>query len=542
MTRTRYWLVFGLFLSWFGGMATAASLNESDARRFLSQATFGPTEVSAAEVMASGRTDWLKKQFAMAATDYTLFPYMSLDSNVGCPVGAVAFCNRDNYTLFPLQVEFFKHALTAEDQLRQRVALALSEILVTSPIAFFRQPYAMANYQRIFLSNAFGNFKDILYAVTLSPAMGRFLDMANNDKPNPSRGTVPNENYARELLQLFSVGLWQLNPDGSLKRDGGGAPIPTYSQDTVEGFAHAFTGWTYPPRAGAISKFPNPENYSGQMVGFEANHDTGAKLLLNDVVQPAGKSQAADLQAAISSIFNHPNVGPFIGRQLIQQMVTSNPSPAYIARVSAAFNGSAGAPRGDMKATLTAVLTDPEASQPQKPSEFGNLREPIVRLVKMYRTLGGKSDGVWLVGQANAMGQPVFSPPTVFNFFSPDNPLPKSPTLFGPAFGIYNATTAFAYTGFVGAALSSKGIAADTSVPGSTGSLIDLSKWQAYVTADSKKLVAEIDRVLFGGRMSPGLGAILQKAAASQPMSDPLGRVRAALFLALISPEYLVEH
>jgi hypothetical protein len=278
------------------------------------------------------------------------------------------------------------------------------------------------------------------------------------------------------------------------------------------------------------------------MVGFEANHDTGAKLLLNDVVQPAGKSQAADLQAAINSIFNHPNVGPFIGRQLIQQLVTSNPSPAYIARVSAAFNGSTGAPRGDMKATLTAVLTDPEASQPQTPAEFGNLREPIVRLVKIFRTLGGKSDGVWLVGQANAMGQPVFSPPTVFNFFSPDNPLPKSPTLVGPAFGIFNGTTAFAYTGFVGAALSSKGIAADTSVPGSTGSRIDLSTWQAYVTADSKKLVAEIDRVLFGGRMSPSLGAILQKAAASQPMSDPLGRVRAALFLALISPEYLVEH
>lgn len=521
-------------------MATAAGLNEPDARRFLSQATFGPTEASTAEVMASGRTSWLQKQFANAATDYKGFAYMDPNPKVGCPVGAVATCRRDNYSLFPLQVEFFQHALTAEDQLRQRVALALSEILVASGQRI-RQPYAMANYQRIFLSNAFGNFKDILHAVTLSPAMGNFLNMVNNDKPNPVRGTVPNENYAREVLQLFSIGLWQLNPDGSLKLDGSGTPIPTYSQDTVEGFAHIFTGWTYSPRAGATSKFPNPENYDGQMVGFEAHHDTGSKLLLNGLVEPSGKSQVADLEAGISSIFNHPNVGPFIGRRLIQQMVTSNPSPAYIARVSAAFNGSTGAPRGDMKATITAVLADPESSQPQKPFAFGNLREPIVQLAHLFRILGGHSDGVWLVGQANVMGEPVFSPPTVFNFFSPDNPLPDDPMLDGPAFGIYNATTAFAYSGAISEALSSKGIAADASVPGSTGSRIDFSKWQTLAT-DSKKLVKEIDRVLFGERMSPSLGSILQTAAESQPASNPLGRVHAALYLALISPEYLVEH
>lgn len=540
MVRTRHWLVFGLFLFCFGGMATAASMSESEARRFLSQATFGPTEASTSEVMASGRAAWLQKQFTIAVTDYKGFSYIDPSPKVGCPVGAVATCGRDNYSLFPLQVEFFQHALTAEDQLRQRVALALSEILVTSGQRI-RQPYAMANYQRIFLSNAFGNFKDVFHAVTLSPAMGNFLNMVNNDKPDPVRGTVPNENYAREVLQLFSIGLWQLNVDGSLKLDSSSAPIPTYNQDTVEGFAHIFTGWTYPPRAGATSKFPNPENYNAQMVGFEAHHDTGFKLLLNGLIQPSGKSQVADLEAGISSIFNHPNVGPFIGRRLIQQMVTNNPSPAYIARVSAAFNGSTGAPRGDMKATITAVLADPEASQPQKPFAFGNLREPIIQLAHLFRTLGGYSDGVWLVGQANAMGEPVFSPPTVFNFFSPDNPLPNSPMLDGPAFGIYNATTAFAYSGAVSAALSSKGIAADASVPGSTGSRIDFSKWQMLAT-DSKRLVKEIDRVLFGQRMSPSLGSILQTAAESQPVSNPLGRVYAALYLALISPEYLVEH
>lgn len=523
-----------------GQEAVAVGLSEPDAHRFLSQASFGPTDASTRDVMANGRTAWLQNQFALPASDYKGFTVLDPNPALGCPAGSPATCKRDHYTLFPLQLQFFQNALTGEDQLRQRVALALSEILVTSGQQI-RQPYAMANYQRIFLNKAFGNFRDILHDVTLSPAMGNFLNMVNNDKPNPARGIAPNENYAREVLQLFSIGLWKLNADGTHQLDRTGAPIPTYDQNTVEGFAHIFTGWTYPPRTGATSRFPNPQNFDGAMVGFEAHHDIGPKLLLNGFVQAPGKGQAADLEAAINSIFNHPNVGPFIGRQLIQQFVTSNPSPAYIARVTAAFNGSTNGVRGDMKAVITAVLTDPETSNPATPSQFGKLREPILQLTHLLRILGGQSDGVWLRAQAASLGEPVFSPPTVFNFFSPDYPLPDDPALDGPAFGVYNATTAFAYSGAVASALSANGMAPDNTVPGSTGTRVDLTRWQS-LAALPQSLVNEINRVVFGGRMSASLGTYLLSAVQTQSASNPLGRVRAALSLALISPEYLVEH
>lgn len=540
-TSIHRWAAFALALACVGSHhAIAASLVEPDARSFLAQASFGPTTESTAEVMAMGRTAWLQKQFVLPASDYKGFAFQDPHPSIGCPVGSVATCYRDHYSLFPLQVQFFQNALVGQDQLRQRVALALSEILVTSGQQI-RQPYAMANYQRIFLNHAFGNFRDVLHAVTLSPAMGNFLNMANNDKPNPARGTTPNENYAREVLQLFSIGLWKLHADGTHQLDKAGSPIPTYDQNTIEGFAHVFTGWTYPPRTGVTSRFPNPVNFDGAMVGFEAHHDSGPKLLLNGVTQPAGKSQLADLEAAIDSIFNHPNVGPFIGRQLIQQLVTSNPSPAYIARVTAVFNGTNGAARGDMKAVITAVLTDPEAISPAAPSLFGKLREPILQLTHLTRILGGQSDGVWLRAQAANLGEPVFSPATVFNFFSPDYPLPDDPALDGPAFGVYNATTAFAYSAVVAGVLSANGIAPDSSVPGSTGTKIDLTRWQPFA-ANPQNLVNEINRVVLGGRMSAGLANYLLSAIQTQPASNPLGRVRAALTLALNSSEYLVEH
>ncbi|MBL0148877.1 MAG: DUF1800 family protein [Ideonella sp.] len=394
-------------LVWFSmaaGAANAATLSDGDARRFLAQASFGPTDSAVAEVIASGKDAWLQKQFSLRSSDYKGLHYVDPNRGVGCPAGSPDTCGRDNYTLFPVQTQFFRNAINEPDQLRQRTALALSEILVVSGQQI-KLPYALANYQRIFLNHAFGNFRDVLREVTLSPAMGKFLNMANNDKPNPIKGIEPNENYAREVLQLFSIGLWQLNVDGSARLGPNGQPQPSYDQETVEGFAHAFTGWTYPPRPGATrSKFPNPTNFDAPMIAFAEHHDSASKRLLNGVTLPAGQSAAADLDAAIDNIFNHPNVGPFIGRQLIQQFVTANPSPAYVARVAAAFNNAAAAPgsgprttgRGDMKAVLSAILLDPEASAPTAPDRFGKLREPILQLTHLFRALGGQSDGVWL--------------------------------------------------------------------------------------------------------------------------------------------------
>ncbi|MFG6467631.1 DUF1800 domain-containing protein [Roseateles sp. BYS87W] len=533
----------------------APALSDSEARRFLGQASFGPTEASVAAVMSGGRLAWLQDQFTRRDSDFTGVAWVDPDPNKGCPTGTAATCKRDNYSLFPVQVQFFANAMQQPDQLRQRTALALSEILVVSGNVI-KLPNAMAKYQRIFLRHAFGNFRDVLREVAMSPAMGRYLNMANNDKPNPAKGIEPNENFAREVLQLFSIGLWQLNADGSARLDARGQPIPTYDQDTVEGFAHAFTGWTYAPRPGATrNRFGNPSYYDAPMIAFNDHHDTAAKRLLNGVTLPAGQTAQADLDAAIDNIFNHPNVGPFIGRQLIQQFVTANPSPAYVQRVSQAFNGGTVAlttpagvrtsttttPRGDMKAVLTAILTDPEAATPQDPSRFGKLREPIVQLTHLIRSLGGSSDGVWLRAQAANLSQPVYSPPSVFNFFTPDYDLPDNTSLDGPAFGVFNASAAFKLSGALATLLSGKPVPPDTTVAGATGTAIDLTRWQT-LAATPAALVAEINRVMFAGRASPALQTALLKAAQLAPATRPLDRAKAALFLAAMSPEYLVEN
>ena len=527
-------------------------MTETEARRFLGQASFGPTADSVAAVMAQGRLAWLTGQFNRKDSDFTGVAWVDPDSSKGCPTGSSATCVRDNYTLFPVQVQFFANAVNQPDQLRQRTALALSEILVVSGNVI-KLPNAMAQYQRIFLRNAFGNFRDVLREVTLSPAMGRFLNMANNDKPNPAKGIEPNENYAREVLQLFSIGLWQLNPDGSPQLDAKGQPLPSYDQETVEGFAHVFTGWTYAPRPGATrNKFGNPSYYDAPMIAFDDHHDKGPKKLLNGVTLPGGQTAQADLEAAIDNIFNHPNVGPFIGRQLIQQLVTANPSPAYVQRVAKAFNGTPAptgnrsqlgtpVPRGDMKAVLTAILTDAEALTAQDANSFGKLREPILQLTHLLRTMGGTSDGVWLRSQAAALGQTVYSPASVFNFFPPDYDLPGDPALDGPAFGVFNASAAFKLSGVLQTLLSGKPVPPDATVPGAVGTGIDLARWQA-LAATPANLVAEINRVLFAGRASSALQAALLKAAQIAPATKPLDRAKAALFLAAMSPEYLVEN
>lgn len=557
MRLTRFALLAAAAAS-LGGLAHAAddrpptTMAEAEARRFLGQASFGPTDATVAAVMANGRAAWLADQFNRADSDFTGVAWIDPDSSKGCPTGSPATCIRDNYSLFPVQVQFFANAVNQPDQLRQRTALALSEILVVSGNVI-KLPNAMAQYQRIFLRNAFGNFRNVLKEVTLSPAMGRFLNMANNDKPNPAKGIEPNENYAREVLQLFSIGLWQLNLDGTLKLDAKGQPIPSYDQETVEGFAHVFTGWTYAPRPGATrNKFGNPSYYDQPMIAFDDHHDKGPKTLLNGVVLPAGQTAQVDLEAAIDNIFNHPNVGPFIGRQLIQQFVTSNPSPAYVQRVAQAFNGTTVVnfsrtgtverrPRGDMKAVLTAILTDPEALTAQDANRFGKLREPILQLTHLLRAMGGTSDGVWLRSQAAALGQTVYSPASVFNFFPPDYDLPGDATLDGPAFGVFNASAAFKLSGVLSTMLNGKPVAPDATVPGAIGTGIDLARWQA-LAATPANLVAEINRVLFAGRASAALQAALLKAAQIAPATKPLDRAKAALFLAAMSPEYLVEN
>ena len=328
----------------------AATLSKAAASRFLQQSTWGPTQNSIIEVQTRpNMQDYLNVQFSMPP-------------NICYP----APLKDDNITT--LEQRFFVCAVSREDQLRQRVAFALSQILVASSNKV-NDTTGMTMWQNMFLKDAFGNFYDLLKDVTLSPVMGNYLDMVNNDKPNPATGTSANENYAREVLQLFSIGLEQLNPDGTMQLDGSNNPIPTYSLDTVTNFARVFTGWTYPG-----GSFGGPPKYSGPMIPVDSHHDTGSKTLLNGFVVPAGGTTQADMDLALQNIFNHPNVGPFICKQLIQHLVTSNPSPEYVGRVVAVFNNNGANVRGDLKAVVTAILLDSEARRGDDPDSSPSQR------------------------------------------------------------------------------------------------------------------------------------------------------------------------
>ncbi|HST10626.1 MAG TPA: DUF1800 family protein, partial [Terriglobales bacterium] len=330
------------------------------AARLLEQSTFGPTPASMQHVQQVGTQAFLNEQYAATASTY--------------PAPAAT----DDITF--VQRRFFTNALTGQDQLRQRVAWSLAQIFVVSNQKI-GDPSAFTSWMNMLQKDAFGNFSTLLNDVTLSPTMGRYLDMVGNDKPDPNSGREPNENYAREILQLFSVGLSQLNPDGTPQVDGNGIPIPTYTQDTIIGFAHVFTGWAYPTKAGQTASFYNGEYYGGPMIPFDNHHDTGQKLLLNGVTLGAGGTAQSDLTTALQNIFTHANVGPFISKQLIQHLVTSNPSPAYVSRVTAIFNDNGSGVRGDMKAVVNAILMDSEARRGDDPAQVqasdGHLKEPV---------------------------------------------------------------------------------------------------------------------------------------------------------------------
>jgi uncharacterized protein (DUF1800 family) len=528
-----------------GTMPPAQTASAADAVRFLEQTSFGPTEPGIQEVMQKGAALALEEQFAKPMSGYGTFTDIDPDPRRGCPDTALPnpdICYRENYTVHPLQRRFFANAVGASDQLRQRVAFALSQILVISGTELETMG-GIGYYQQMLMNFAFGNFREIMYEVTLSPAMGEFLDMVNNPKPDPARNIEPNENYARELLQLFTIGKCDLNPDGSCRLDGNGAPVPSYDQDTIENLARALTGWTYPPRPGVASRFPNPPYYLGRMVPFEAQHDTAAKTLFGNRTLPAGQNATQDVNSALDIIFNHPNTGTFIGKQLIQHLVTSNPTPAYVARVTAAFNNNGQGVRGDMKAVLRAVLLDAEARGDVKTAaDYGKLREPALLVAGVLRALNGATDGVYLLGQSLNMGQNVFQAPSVFNFYPPNFPAPGT-TIAGPPFKIMLTGTILNRANFVDRVVMGANIGADNTVTGSTGTRINLAPFQPLAANPDAagQLLDRFNLIFLHNTMSPQMRQALLTAVNAYPATDTLGRVRQAAYLVATSPQYQVE-
>jgi uncharacterized protein (DUF1800 family) len=357
--------------------------------------------------------------------------------------------------------------------------------------------------------------------------------MVNNDKPDPVAGTAPNENYAREVLQLFTIGLNQLNQDGTPQLDGSGNPIPTYDQDTVEGFAHVFTGWTYPTKTGATGHFGNPENYSGPMISFDDHHDTGTKQLLNGVILPSGGTARADLNAALLNIFHHPNVGPFISKQLIQHLITSNPSPQYVGRIAAVFNDNGKGVRGDLRSVIRAIYLDPEARRGDDPTQVeandGRLKEPVQFMMNIILALNGTGWGDCLASYATTMKQPPFFSPSVFNFFHPDHVIDGT-NLLGPEFEILDAGTTINRINFVNNWVYG--------TPCGTNR-INLAPF-VTLAGNPTALVDNIASIMMHSNISPDMRTTVISTVSAIP--DPTKRAKAALYLIGTSSQFQVQH
>ena len=502
-----------------GTISVAANV----ADRLLEQTTFGPTTALITQVQYSGLQGFLTAQYALPVTKYPL----PASGETG--LGAV-------------QQRFFVQNLTAQDQLRQRVAFALSQIFVIGG-AKVTDPTGYTNYLQLLENDSFTNYRQIMQDVTLSPAMGDWLDMVNNGKPNVGRGDHANENYAREFMQLFTIGTSQLNTDGSYQLDSGGNQIPTYTQDTVQAFAVAYTGWTYPLTPGGTQQTYNPAYWTGPMVAVDSNHDTTAKQLLvypgasGGGLLPAGQSATQDLQGALDNVFNHPNVGPFVANELIQHLVTSNPSPAYIQRVASVFNNNGSSVRGDMKAVITAILMDPEARRGDDPATAvgtdGHLQEPILYMTGLLRAFGATSDGSNLAYYGGDMGQQALFSPSVFNFYSPSYVIPGT-TMYGPEFQILTTATSLNRVNWT-----------NNFVFGSIGSgtTVDFSSY-ATQASNPTALLGSLNTLMLHGSMSSDMQSSILTAMQTVPTGSNQGlqEAQAAIYLIGTSSQYQVQH
>jgi uncharacterized protein (DUF1800 family) len=502
------------------------------ASRFLQQAQFSASDADIADVQAQGYATWLDAQLTAPATQ------TAWDWLVSRGFNDTTYIN----TTFPSDDMVWYQLLASTDAVRKRVTLALSEIMVVSVLGVPVQWrfFAMAGWWDTLAANALGNFRALLEAVTLNPAMGVYLNTRGNQKEDLATGRQPDENYAREVLQLFTIGLYELNPDGSHRLGNNGLPIETYVQSEVSQLARVFTGYNF----NLIGATPtNPQHLNQPMVLNAARHAAQPASFLGTTVA-ANTPGATALQIALDAIFNHANVGPFFGKQLIQRLVTSNPSPAYVARVTAAFNNNGSGVRGDLKAVLRAVLLDSEARGDSglARADFGKIREPVIRLVQWARTFGATSaSGAWKLGDlssdASRLGQSPLRAASVFNFFRP---------------GFVPPNTALATTGLVAPELQ---ISSEVSVAGyinfmqstirnGVADVVAAYTRELALGGDVTALVDRLNLLLTAGQLSAATIASIRTVLSSLSAATAaaqLIRVQAGVLLVMTSPEYLVQ-
>ncbi len=502
------------------------------AARFLAQATLGADKAQIASVQAGGYAAWLDDQFTVPRSQG------HFDWLVANGYGIEA--NRNNAT--GMDNTIWRKLIASPDALRQRMVLALSEICVVSVLGIDAQwrQFSVANYLDILEANAFGNYRTLLAQLSTSPAMGYYLTFRGNAKANPVTGSLPDENYAREIMQLFTLGLTLLNSDGT-PRLTAGATTDTYDQADVSGLARVFTGFGLV--TGNTSQFP-PESQRDAMVQVAARYETGSKTFLGATI-PANTEAFESLRIALDTLFNHPNLPPFVSRQLIQRLVTSNPSPAYVERVSAVFGNNGAGVRGDLQEVLRAVLLDPEARSDANLSNpnFGKLREPVVRFLNWARAFGATSpSNVWGIGDlsdpATRLGQSPARASSVFNFFRPGYVPPNSPIatqgLTGPEFQITTESSVAGYVNYMQRAISGQGIG-DVRA--------NYTALQA-LAGDSAALLAEVNLVLAAGQVTAATLTTLKTALDTIAVATPAGqldRVYAAITLVMAAPEYIAQ-
>jgi hypothetical protein len=497
--------------------------------------SFGATPGLVAHIRDIGIDAWIAEQ--MAAPPSTYVPTALWPNNI--PGSCTGTCQRDNYSMYPLQKAFFLNALYGQDQLRQRVAWALHKFVVVGGNEIV-QPSRMVWYLNILVNNAFGNYRDILGQITLNPAMGEYLNMRT------STLTLPNENYAREILQLFSMGLFMMNTNGTLQLDIGGNPIPTYDQNDVVQLSRAFTGWQL-----ATQVAPGTDNYANPMAVNEANHDKGKKSLFCDWSGPSpvncrgtlavNQTASQDVNQALDIIFNHPNVGPYVAGILIRDLVTSNPSTAYVGRVAAFFNNNGSGVRGDLAAVVRAVLKDPDAVAASLDPNFGSLRDPVTMTTSLLRSLGALSadgsqlsDGVISPAIAN-LGQILFQPDTVFSYYPADYQTPGT-ALLGPEFGILSAITAFRRANLVNTLVYGT---IPTGANNPLGTSLDLTGIMT-LAGDTNAMIEELNQRLCHGLLSPTAKATIATAV-NAASATPKARAQVATYLVATSSQFQVE-